>query len=228
MEAKQCPDGSYVGRVGPKCEFAVCPTPSPVPIPVPVPKPAPTPNPIGRICHGSGDTSCGSGYQCIQDCGPPVARVDEPPPPYHCQTDATAAKPRMCPICLASNTFIATPGGEVKVTDLKVGMSVWSPDVQGKKTIRTILKLSRTPVPPSHRVIHVILSDARQVWVSPNHPSINAQPIAQLRVGDVYDGARIISAELVPYWDVATYDLLPDGSTGAYWANGIPLKSTLR
>ncbi len=28
MEAKQCPDGSYVGRSGPKCEFAQCPSPS--------------------------------------------------------------------------------------------------------------------------------------------------------------------------------------------------------
>ncbi len=26
MEAKQCPDGSFVGRTGPKCEFAACPT----------------------------------------------------------------------------------------------------------------------------------------------------------------------------------------------------------
>jgi len=25
MEAKQCPDGSYVGRTGPKCEFVACP-----------------------------------------------------------------------------------------------------------------------------------------------------------------------------------------------------------
>jgi len=25
MDAKQCPDGSYVGRVPPKCEFALCP-----------------------------------------------------------------------------------------------------------------------------------------------------------------------------------------------------------
>jgi hypothetical protein len=25
LDAKQCPDGSYVGRVGPKCEFAPCP-----------------------------------------------------------------------------------------------------------------------------------------------------------------------------------------------------------
>lgn len=28
MEAKQCPDGSFVGRTGPRCEFAPCPTPS--------------------------------------------------------------------------------------------------------------------------------------------------------------------------------------------------------
>ena len=26
QEAKLCPDGSYVGRTGPKCEFAECPT----------------------------------------------------------------------------------------------------------------------------------------------------------------------------------------------------------
>ncbi len=26
MEAKLCPDGSYVGRSGPNCEFAACPT----------------------------------------------------------------------------------------------------------------------------------------------------------------------------------------------------------
>ncbi len=26
MEAKLCPDGSYVGRTGPKCEFTACPT----------------------------------------------------------------------------------------------------------------------------------------------------------------------------------------------------------
>lgn len=26
MEAKECPDGSYVGRSGPNCEFEACPT----------------------------------------------------------------------------------------------------------------------------------------------------------------------------------------------------------
>ncbi len=28
MEAKMCPDGSYVGRTGPKCEFSACPLPA--------------------------------------------------------------------------------------------------------------------------------------------------------------------------------------------------------
>lgn len=36
MDAKMCPDGSYVGRQGPNCEFAACPssvTPAPAPSP---------------------------------------------------------------------------------------------------------------------------------------------------------------------------------------------------
>lgn len=221
MEAKQCPDGSYVGRAGPKCEFAACPT-------TPTPEPTPTPSPVVKSCVGSSDTSCGSGYQCIQDCGPPVVRVDSPPLLYHCQTDAVAKRPRMCPICLASNTMIATPNGDMKVTDLKIGMSVWSPSAQGKKVARTIIKVAKTPVPSMHLVIHLVLSDKRQVWVSPNHPIMDGRPVATLQVGDVYDGANIVSSELVPYWDAATYDLLPSGETGEYWANGILMGSTLK
>lgn len=29
MDAKMCPDGSYVGRVAPSCEFAACPSSTP-------------------------------------------------------------------------------------------------------------------------------------------------------------------------------------------------------
>ncbi len=31
LDAKMCPDGSYVGRIAPKCEFAMCPKVSPSP-----------------------------------------------------------------------------------------------------------------------------------------------------------------------------------------------------
>lgn len=37
QEAKQCPDGSYVGRTGPNCEFAACPGSSSTTPPTPVP-----------------------------------------------------------------------------------------------------------------------------------------------------------------------------------------------
>ncbi len=44
MDAKMCPDGSYVGRTAPNCAFAPCPVESSVKIvPPPAPKPAPTP-----------------------------------------------------------------------------------------------------------------------------------------------------------------------------------------
>ncbi len=36
-DAKICPDGSAVGRVGPNCEFAACPSISPSPLPTPSP-----------------------------------------------------------------------------------------------------------------------------------------------------------------------------------------------
>jgi len=48
-----------------------------------------------------------------------------------------------------------------------------------------------------------------------------------LAVGDELDRSRITLWELVPYSGSRTYDLLPAGPTGMYWANGILLASTL-
>ena len=38
--------------------------------------------------------------------------------------------------------------------------------------------------------------------------------------GDIVEGARVVSATLVPCADGATFDLLPSGPTGTCWANG--------
>lgn len=53
QEAKKCPNGSFVSRTGPNCEFAKCPVkrsgrpvPTPLPISIPTPTPAPTPTTI--------------------------------------------------------------------------------------------------------------------------------------------------------------------------------------
>jgi hypothetical protein len=51
MEAKLCPDGkTSVGRIGPNCEFAPCPTTST--------------NPEGKFCGGIAGKLCPTGYEC--------------------------------------------------------------------------------------------------------------------------------------------------------------------
>ncbi len=49
QEAKRCPDGSYVGRSGPNCEFAPCPTGKQI------------------FCGGIAGASCPTGYSCKLD-----------------------------------------------------------------------------------------------------------------------------------------------------------------
>lgn len=54
MDAKMCPDGTYVGRTGANCEF-VCPakTDPSQPVVKPTPKPAPTPTPVSSLPLGT-------------------------------------------------------------------------------------------------------------------------------------------------------------------------------
>jgi len=182
-----------------------------------------------KKCSGLGDKSCSDGYQCVQDCGPPVFRVDEVPPvSYYCELNENVGKPKMCPICLAENTWIATPQGQVNVKNIKVGSVVWSLDKNGNKVKSSVMKISNTDAPKNHKVVDLILSDKREVWVSLNHPTINNKPVGNLKVGDFYDNEKVESVKIIDYWAEKTYDLLPDSETGAYWANGIILGSTLK
>lgn len=132
-----------------------------------------------------------------------------------------------CPICLAIGTLIQAPAGSVPVQDLRAGMPVWTLDKTGARVAQPLLRVSRTVVPPDHQVVHLVLDDGRQLWVSPGHPTTDGRSVGQLRVGDSLDGAKVLSADRVPYAGTATYDLLPAGDTGFYWANGILIASTL-
>jgi len=132
-----------------------------------------------------------------------------------------------CPICLAKGTLIDTPSGQVPVEELQAGMAVWSVDSSGKRVAVTVVKTSMTLVPPSFEMVTVRLSDGRTVTASPGHPTAEGRPLGDYRVGDNLDGAVVIAVEHLSYENSATYDLLPSGSTGMYWANGILLRSTL-
>jgi hypothetical protein len=132
-----------------------------------------------------------------------------------------------CPICLAKGTLIDTPSGPVPVEELSQGMAVWSEDDSGKRVSATVVETSVTPVPPSFQVVTVRLNDGRAVTASPGHPTAEGRPLGNYRVGDSLDGALVIAVEHLSYEKESTYDLLPSGATGLYWANGILLRSTL-
>jgi Hint domain-containing protein len=139
----------------------------------------------------------------------------------------TASGPPPCPICLARGTRIATPSGDIAVEDLRIGDLVWTLDAVGVGVALPLVEIGSTPVPPTHRVVQLRLSDGRAVDVSGGHPTADGRTVGDLAAGDRYDGAGVVSAELVPYAGGATFDVLPAGATGTYWANGVLLGSTL-
>lgn len=132
-----------------------------------------------------------------------------------------------CPICLARGTRIATLGGEVAIEDVRVGMHVWSIDAAGRRFVATVTRIGQTPVPPTHEVVRLVLDDGRVLHASPGHPLADGRLLGTLVAGDRVDGATVMSAILERYDVGFTFDLLPDGPTGIYLADGIPLGSTL-
>ena len=132
-----------------------------------------------------------------------------------------------CPICLARGTIIATPGGGVPVEALWEGHPVWTVDRDGRPMEGRVKMVGRAPVPATHLVIHLVLDDGRELWASPGHPMADGRRLGDIRAGDLVDGSGVSFAEPIGYADPSTYDLLPAGPTGLYWANGILLGSTL-
>jgi Hint domain len=144
--------------------------------------------------------------------------------------DVTTSEPAYrpsCPICLVRGTLIATPAGPLAVDTLHVGMPVWTLDASGARVAATIIQVGSTPVPATHQVVQLVLADGRAVEASPGHPLADGRLIGSLRAGDAVDGSEVVGAVLIPYGGGATFDLLPSGPSGTYWAGGIPLRSTL-
>jgi hypothetical protein len=76
QEAKQCPDGSYVGRTGPHCEFAQCPSAGTSTAAIPAPAQITVTAALNQSVGGLGvnitplkvlqDSRCAVDVQCIQ------------------------------------------------------------------------------------------------------------------------------------------------------------------
>src|SRR5688572_24998829 len=96
-----------------------------------------------------------------------------------------------CPICLAAGTRIDTPEGPVAVEDLHVGSPVWTMNASGERVPATVSETARVDVPASHQIVRVVLSDGRELWASPGHPTADGRTLGELKIGDFLDGAHI-------------------------------------
>ncbi len=130
-------------------------------------------------------------------------------------------------ICLSCETLISTPEGEIRVVDLKPGMLVFTLDMNGNKVIERLELVSKVTVPETHVLCHLVFSDGRELFVSGGHPTADGRDVNELAPGDMLDGAEVVSVVNIRYIAGHTYDLLPAGETGNYWANGVLLGSTL-
>jgi len=143
------------------------------------------------------------------------------------EQQATAGEP-ICPICLARGTLIDAPDGRVPVETLRIGDPVWTLDADGVRARGKVNALGSMTAPAGHRVVRLVLADGRTVTASPGHPLADGRRLGDLRTGDVVDGSRVVSADLIAYDDARTYDIAVSGPTGTYLVDGVPLGSTLR
>jgi len=91
-----------------------------------------------------------------------------------------------------------------------------------------VLAIGAATAPLGHELVHLVLDDGRELSASPGHPTADGRRLADLRVGDRLDEATVVRTERVPLFGGRTYDLLPGGATGAYWADGVLVGSTLK
>ena len=179
---------------------------------------------------GGGETA-----QCDRCCGESCCGADEhccgvPGPvstTYSCQP---AGEP--CPMgcldcmCAAPDTPIETPDGERAIVDLVPGDLIYSVEA-GERVIVPVLRTNRTLVSPAHALVRVTLVDGRSIAMSPGHPTANGRRFEDLMPGDRLGQVEIEAVQTVPYELPFTVDILPATTTGAYFAAGALVGSTL-
>ncbi|MBX3063282.1 MAG: Hint domain-containing protein [Anaerolineae bacterium] len=140
----------------------------------------------------------------------------------------------LCPLCLTEGTLIDTPKGQVPIEAINVGDMVITSNWRGERVSVPILRVTKIPV-EQHQIIHLSLNDGTTLDVSGGHPLPNGGIVQGLTLGSritansnyMPSPPYVTGIEFALYKGKFTYDILPDGDTGFYWANGIPLASTL-
>lgn len=139
-------------------------------------------------------------------------------------------------VCAAPDTPIATPSGDRAIASLRKGDRpiaslrkgdlVWSVD-RGRIVAVPIATVGQTPVDTAHVMVRAKFANSTVLRISPGHPTADGRTFGDLHKGDRLDHAEITEAMLVTYGEPFTHDILPASDTGAYFAGGVLIGSTL-
>ncbi len=150
-------------------------------------------------------------------------RVDNTPtPPYR------PPEPEKwdCCHCLSKGSRILTNSGYIKVEKLKIGDSVLTLGKKGKLKSVKIAKKSKIKAGKKHVMLRVSMNNGSVATFTPTHPDIHGISfIKSLHSSELIN--QIKEIELIRYSFKYTYDILPEGSSGAYIVDGVILGSTL-
>jgi hypothetical protein len=113
----------------------------------------------------------------------------------------------------------------VVISELRVGDLVYSVDGAALAVV-PVARINRVPV-SNHVMVHAVLTTGEHVDMSPRHPTVEGRPFSSLAIGDRLGDATIERLDVVPYSHPFTYDILPSSASGAYFANGVVVGSTL-
>jgi hypothetical protein len=179
----------------------------------------------GTTCVGTqfccGANCCELGQLC---CVVPVGPVQ--PPTCYDPVDGTCPKGSPGSVCAHPDTPIATPDGERRIASLRPGDLVYSV-VDGAVEAVPLARVSQRAV-RNHRVVRISLDSGRELFISPLHPTADGRTVGDLRAGDELFGVGVTAVELVDFEEEYTHDILPASATGAYFAAGALMGSTLR
>ncbi|HET7539334.1 MAG TPA: hypothetical protein VFK05_05660 [Polyangiaceae bacterium] len=144
-----------------------------------------------------------------------------------CADPVDGTCPVGCPLCIcaAPDTPIATPSGELPIAALQPGDLIYSVGSRGIVVV-PVLRINRAAV-SHHTMVRLVLANGSTLELSPRHPTADGRQIGSLVAGEALDGTRIVSVERVPYSQPFTYDILADSASGAYFAGGVLIGSTL-
>jgi hypothetical protein len=186
--------------------------------------------PLGLSCECCGvggpqirclcTTSCESDSDC-PDPARPFCSLAEGTPGICTPVDFGCCA---CP-CTSPNTPIATPSGDRPIADLRVGDLVYSVEPDGIVVV-PVKKIGKQRA-VQHSVQRVELGDGTVLEISPRHPTADGRTFADLHAGAELGGKSVVRVSLEPYPHPFTHDILPDSSTGAYFAGGALIGSTL-